>query len=163
MAIKRYSAFPKLWYYRSLTIRRCSVISRTLIRGVLPLCRDAVSIFYSSSPLGQCVCVCEAGFDFFFKKKGKRNRGYRSMQFCICLFEIIIRNVASPPWSGHIYFGLGIHNGFPLFISVDKKTVLTTILYTYSLSLPQTHPHTQQILSCSCNQILLTNEVVKNS
>ena len=44
---------PKLQHYRSLTIRLFSVISRTLIgQGVLPLCKDAVSIFYSPSSLG---------------------------------------------------------------------------------------------------------------
>ena len=43
---------PKLQHYWSLTIRLYSVISRTLVQGVLPLCRDALSIFCSSSWLG---------------------------------------------------------------------------------------------------------------
>ena len=38
-------------HYRSLTIRLFSVISRTLVGGVLPLCSDAVGIFCSTSRL----------------------------------------------------------------------------------------------------------------
>ena len=43
MAMKRYSAFPKA------PVLLLSVISRTLVwaGGVLPLCRDEVSVFYS--------------------------------------------------------------------------------------------------------------------
>ena len=44
---------PKLQYYWSLTIRLFSVISRTLIGGVLPLCRDAIRVFCSPSRLDQ--------------------------------------------------------------------------------------------------------------
>ena len=44
---------PKLQHYWSLTIRLFSVISRTLIGGVLLLCKDVVSVFYSPSRLGQ--------------------------------------------------------------------------------------------------------------
>ena len=40
---------PKLQYYLSLTIRLFRVMSRTLIGGVLPHCRDAVGVYYSSS------------------------------------------------------------------------------------------------------------------
>ena len=40
-----------LQYYWSLTIRLFSVISRTLVVGFLPVCRDAVSVFYSPSKL----------------------------------------------------------------------------------------------------------------
>ena len=42
---------PKLHYYWNFTIRLFIVINRTLVevRG-LPFCRDAVSVFYSSSP-----------------------------------------------------------------------------------------------------------------
>ena len=53
MAMKGYSASPKLQYYCNLTIRLFSVISGTLFGGVLPLCRDAVNIFYSPSRLSQ--------------------------------------------------------------------------------------------------------------
>ena len=49
MAMKGYSTFPKLQHSWNLTIRLFSVISRTLVRGVLPLCRGAVSVFYSPS------------------------------------------------------------------------------------------------------------------
>ena len=38
---------PKLQHCFSLTIRLFNVISTTLVRGILPLCRDAVGIFYS--------------------------------------------------------------------------------------------------------------------
>ena len=49
---------PKLQHCLNLTIRLFSVISRTLVRGgVLPLCRGAVSVFYSPSWLGNCVVV----------------------------------------------------------------------------------------------------------
>ena len=52
MAIKRYSAFPNFW---SFTVRSFCVISNTLIKGgvVLPLCRDAVGVFYSLNRLGK--------------------------------------------------------------------------------------------------------------
>ena len=42
---------PKLQYYGSLTIRLFNVISRTLAEGVLPLCRDAVGVYYRLSRL----------------------------------------------------------------------------------------------------------------
>ena len=35
----------------ALTIKLFSVISRTLVGGVLPLCRDAVSVFYRPKPM----------------------------------------------------------------------------------------------------------------
>ena len=45
--------FPKLKHYCSITIREFCDVSRTLVCvfGRLPLCRDAVGIFYSSSRL----------------------------------------------------------------------------------------------------------------
>ena len=43
---------PKPQHHWNLTIRLFSVISRTLSGRVLPLCRGAVSIFYSPSRLG---------------------------------------------------------------------------------------------------------------
>ena len=62
----------KFQHYWSLTIRLFSVISRTLVGWVFPLCKDAVGAFYSPSWLGHClrkvswslvyiyiyVCVC---------------------------------------------------------------------------------------------------------
>ena len=42
----------KLQHYRNLTIRSFSVISRTLVGMVLPLCRGAVDVFYRASRLG---------------------------------------------------------------------------------------------------------------
>ena len=44
---------PKLQHYWSLIIRLFSAISRTLVRGVLPLCRDAVGVFCSPSWLAK--------------------------------------------------------------------------------------------------------------
>ena len=44
---------PKLQHYRNFTIRLFSVLSRTLVAEVLPLCRWAVGVFYSSSQLGE--------------------------------------------------------------------------------------------------------------
>ena len=49
------------WQWRNtphspkLTIRLFRVIFRTIVRGVLPLCRDAVRVFCSLSWLGQCM------------------------------------------------------------------------------------------------------------
>ena len=40
---------PKLQHYWNLTIRLFSVISRTLVGEVFPLCREAESVFYSTS------------------------------------------------------------------------------------------------------------------
>ena len=46
---------PKLQYYWSLTIRLFCVISRILVgEGVLPLCREAVRVFYSPSLPTEC-------------------------------------------------------------------------------------------------------------
>ena len=54
MAMKGYSTFPKAPALQDLTIRFFSVISRTLVvGGGLPLCRGAVSVFYSPSRLGK--------------------------------------------------------------------------------------------------------------
>ena len=44
--------FPKLQHYWSLIIRLFNVIFRTLVGGVLALCRNPVGIFYCSSQLG---------------------------------------------------------------------------------------------------------------
>ena len=45
----------KLQHYSNLTIRLFSIISRTHIGvGVLPLCREAVGVFYNPSQLGNC-------------------------------------------------------------------------------------------------------------
>ena len=45
---------PKLQHYWNLNIRLLSVISRTLVEGgVLHLSREAVSVFYSPSPMGK--------------------------------------------------------------------------------------------------------------
>ena len=50
--------FPKLRHYWNLTIRLYSVIYRTLVGEVLPLGRDAVSVFNSPSRLGNyCIGV----------------------------------------------------------------------------------------------------------
>ena len=43
----------KLQHYWSLTIRMFSVISRKLVLGVLPLCRNAFGVFCSASQQGQ--------------------------------------------------------------------------------------------------------------
>ena len=49
---------PKLQHCWNLTIRLFSVISRTLVRGwVLPLCRGAVSVFYSPTWLGKLIRI----------------------------------------------------------------------------------------------------------
>ena len=53
MTVKSTSHSPKLQHYWSLTIRYFSVISRTMVRGVLPQCKDVVSVFDSSSQLGR--------------------------------------------------------------------------------------------------------------
>ena len=58
MAIKGYSTpySPRPQHCWNLTIRLFSVISRTLVgRGVLPLCRGAVSVFYSPNRLGNWI------------------------------------------------------------------------------------------------------------
>ena len=46
--------FAKLQHYWSFTIILFSVISRTLLGGVLLLCRDVVGVFCSPSRLSQC-------------------------------------------------------------------------------------------------------------
>ena len=53
MAMKGTPHSPKLQRHWDLTIRLFSVISWTLVDGVLPLCRGAVSVFYSPSRLGK--------------------------------------------------------------------------------------------------------------
>ena len=45
--------FPKLQHYWSLAIRLFSVISRTLVGGVLPLSGDVVGVFFSSIRLAE--------------------------------------------------------------------------------------------------------------
>ena len=51
MVIKGYSAFPKA--HGLLELQLFSAISRTLVGWVLPLCREAVDVFYSPNRLGQ--------------------------------------------------------------------------------------------------------------
>ena len=43
---------PKLQHYWNLTVRLFRVISKKLVEGVLPLCWEAICVFYSSSRLG---------------------------------------------------------------------------------------------------------------
>ena len=43
---------PKLQHYWNPTIRLFSIISMTLTGLILPFCREAVSVFYSSSQMG---------------------------------------------------------------------------------------------------------------
>ena len=61
---------PKLQYHWNLTIRLFSVIHRTLIGGVLPLCRGAVGVFYSPSQLGKLIQKNQITFTSNFKKMG---------------------------------------------------------------------------------------------
>ena len=49
MAMTSASHSPKLQHHWNLTISFFSVIFRTLVGGGLPLCRGAVSVFYSPS------------------------------------------------------------------------------------------------------------------
>ena len=58
---------PKLQHCWNLTIRLFSVISRTLVvRGVLPLCREAVGVFYSPSRLGNSILHLISSFFSLF-------------------------------------------------------------------------------------------------
>ena len=57
--------YPKFQYYWSLIIRLISVISRTLVARVLPLCIEAAGVFFGLNRLGQfnslwiqIVCMC---------------------------------------------------------------------------------------------------------
>ena len=52
MAMKEYSAFPKAPALMEPHHQILSFISSTVIRGVLPLCRNAVSVSYSPNRLG---------------------------------------------------------------------------------------------------------------
>ena len=51
---------PRLLHYLKLTIRLFSVISRTPIGGVLPLCIEAVGVFYCPSRLGNLLSLCNS-------------------------------------------------------------------------------------------------------
>ena len=68
IALKEHSAFPKLQHYWSLTIWLFSVISKTLVGdGVLPLCRDAVGIFYNPNRQGYMTVRKQLSLlDFYF-------------------------------------------------------------------------------------------------
>ena len=57
MVMKGYSSFPKPPTLLEPRIRLFSVISRTFIEEVLPLCREAVSVFYSPRWLAKCRAV----------------------------------------------------------------------------------------------------------
>ena len=46
---------PKLKHYWSHTIKLFSVITRTLVDGILPLCRDAVGVFCIPNRLDQSI------------------------------------------------------------------------------------------------------------
>ena len=46
------SAFSKALPYLSLTLRLLSVISKILVEEILTLCRESVSVIYSSRRLG---------------------------------------------------------------------------------------------------------------
>ena len=62
----------KLRYYRNLTIRLFSVISRALVAGVLPLYREGVGIFYSPSTL--CNYIREMTYtDYMCQEKGEED------------------------------------------------------------------------------------------
>ena len=77
MAMKEYSEFPKA---TTITIRLFSVISRTLVVGILLFCRDVVSALFSPSRLGKWIA-----------QQDIRRNGYRHLvEKCIC--DIIWRS-----------------------------------------------------------------------
>ena len=63
---------PKLRDFWNLSIRLLSVISRTLVRGFLPLSRDAVGVFYSPSQLGKPKWFHKLVFNKTVEEKVKR-------------------------------------------------------------------------------------------
>ena len=84
---------PKLQHFWNLTIRLFSVISRTVIGGgeVLPLCREAVGVFYRPGLMGEEIkswikvktfsspCIC-------FKKKG---RALQKLVVYVLYFDVV--------------------------------------------------------------------------
>ena len=61
--------YPKLQYYKSLTIRLFNVKSRTLIGGVLPLYRDAVSVILQLQLNGLFQVFVSCGANWFLMKQ----------------------------------------------------------------------------------------------
>ena len=88
---------PKLQHYRSLAIRLFNDLSRTLVGGVIPLCRDAVGVFWSSGRLGHILL------------SGALYEGWSSLR-CIQLKAL--------PFIQHVFLRVHIGLLLPFFISL---------------------------------------------
>ena len=82
MAIRGTSYFPKHPHYWSLSITLFYIISSSLLGEVLPLCRDAVGVFYNSSRLshrtliGWVLPLCKDAVGIFYNPS---RLGYRTL------------------------------------------------------------------------------------
>ena len=99
MAMKGYSSFIKFQYYWSYTIRLFRVIYRILVqrRGVLPLCKYAVGVFFSPSPgtfggLEACNIIW-----FFFQNFPIFNSQMKRIRIKISLYSIDFNGKSTYP------------------------------------------------------------------
>ena len=94
-------------HYWSFTIRLFSVISRKLVGGVSPLCRDAVGVFHSLSRLSYRTLVegvlplCRDAVGVFYSSS---QLGYRTLVGGILpLYRDAVGVFYSPSWLGQIH------------------------------------------------------------
>ena len=93
-----------LQHYWNLTIRLFSVIARTLIGGVLPLCREAVGVFYSPSRLGYIYNEQIMYTILRWKKivndstKQRKFKNIARLSFRNSEFHVLINTIFKPPY-----------------------------------------------------------------
>ena len=111
MTINGYSAFPRLQHFWSHSIKLFRVISRTLVEGVLHLCKDAGVVFNSSSWLGQRTLVegilpfCKDAVDVFYSPSRLGHRTVVGEVLLQCRDAASVFYRPCPPhWLGHRRF-----------------------------------------------------------
>ena len=122
MAMKGYSAFSlKLQHCWSLTIRLFCVIYRTLIGEVLPLCRNAVGVFYSLSRLVHCRLENTCCHLDFREKPPVKTGNINVYEIQMFRGDMYLRNV------GFYHGSQCFHN----MISIDQLTLVKFSEYIY--------------------------------
>ena len=100
--------FPKLEHYLSLTINFFSVIYRTLVEGVLLLCRDI--IHHDVMPLARISLTLTRHFSLSFIASGRSSGLHPASSHSCCMYVLAGRPSLARPY-------VGVHRSTPLMSS----------------------------------------------
>ena len=111
-----------------------SVTDRTLVRvRVLPLCRDAIGVFYSSSQVGSYVCVC-----VWYRERGVR----RSVCSCVivCIYVCAcwwVCYFCCDYWDNAVYIMVTGHHWHRIYQYIMPRNII--LYYDDIIELFQNH------------------------